>query len=68
MSYTTLDNNSFWIKMFQKRKYLNLSQIIEEGIKQSSLIHSIDHVHFVAMKKVVCNLAIIPLCGAMAFT
>ena len=49
--------------MFQKRKYFNVLKIIEEGIKQGGLIHGIDHVHFVAMKKVVCNLAIIPLGG-----
>ena len=49
--------------MFQKRRYLNVLQIIEEGIKQGSLIHGIDHVHFMAMKKVVCNLAVIPFCG-----
>ncbi len=49
--------------MFQKRKYINLSEVIEEGVKQGGLVHGIDHIHLTVMKQVVCDDGVIPLGG-----
>ena len=49
--------------MFQKRKYINLSEVIEEGVKQGGLVHGIDHIHLTVMEQVICDFGIIPLSG-----
>ena len=49
--------------MFQKRKYINLSEVIEKGVKQGGLVHGIDHIHLTVMKQVVCDDGVIPLGG-----
>lgn len=49
--------------MLQKREYINFPEVIEEGVKQGGLIHSIDHIHFTTMEEVVCDFGIITLSG-----
>ena len=51
------------IEVLQKREYIDLSEVIEEGVKQGGLIHGIDHIHVTLMEQMIRDDGVIPLGG-----
>ena len=49
--------------LFQKREEMNLVQVVKEEVEEGGFIEGEDRIHFSLLKKMVCHLGIVSLCG-----